>query len=127
VAGAASATVSASEATSSTTYTNLTTPGPQVTLTVPASGSVLIIVTAQITGSTGNAAGFMSVTVDGAIPLAVGDPSSLRVAGNNAVRASATALVTGLSPGSHTFSATYRLQGSGTATFSDRNIVVIPA
>ena len=83
--------------------------------------------TAQIQGSTGNAAGFMSTFVDGAVTQLVGDETSLRVAGNNAVRASATALVTGLSPGNHVFTAAYKLVGSGTATFAERNIVVIPS
>jgi hypothetical protein len=98
-----------------------------VTVTVPASGKVLVIVTAQVLGSTGNASGFMSVTVDGVTPLAVEDSNSLRVAGNNAIRASATSLLTGLTPGSHIFTSIYRLAGTGTATFSERNIVVIPA
>jgi hypothetical protein len=119
--------VSASESTSSTSYTNLATIGPTVTVTVPASGRVLVIVTAQINGSTGNAAGFMSVFIDGAVTLGVADATSLRVAGNNAVRASATSLITGLTPGTHTFTAAYRLAGTGTATFAERNIVVIPA
>jgi hypothetical protein len=119
--------VAASETTTSLTYTNLTTNGPSVAVTVPASGRVLVIVTAQISGSTGNAAGFMSVFIDGAVVLGVADATSLRVAGNNAVRASATSLFTGLAPGTHTFTAAYRLQGSGFATFAERNIVVIPA
>ena len=40
--------------------------------------------------------------------------NSLRVAGNDPVRASATALITGLTPGPHTFTAVYRSVGSGT-------------
>jgi hypothetical protein len=105
-------------------YTQLGT-GPSVTLTVPASGNVLVLLTAEITGSTGNAAGYMSVMIDGNQATAL-DINSLRVAGNNAVRATATALLTNLSPGSHTFTAVCKLVGSGTATFAARTITVIP-
>jgi hypothetical protein len=97
-----------------------------VTVTIPASGKALVILTGQLFGSTGNSAAFMSVAVSGATTVAASDANSLRVAGNDAVRASATALITGLTPGSNTFTAKYKQVGSGTATFSDRNIVVIP-
>ncbi len=123
--GVAGAVTEAAAATVSTTQTVYVTEpgGPSAVTTVPASGSVLVILTSEIVGSTGNAAGFMSVSVDGGPAL---DVNSLRVAGNNAVRASASALLTGLTPGSHTFTAMYKLQGTGTATFSSRTITVIP-
>jgi hypothetical protein len=103
--------------------------GPQVPLTLPVPGQgacpcrVLVILTAQINGSTGNAAGFMSVQVDNGIAV---DATSLRVAGNNAVRASATSLIPGLAAGPHTFTAVYKLVGSGTAFFAARTVTVIP-
>jgi hypothetical protein len=40
-------------------------------------------------------------------------------------RASATSVITGLTPGSNTFTAKYRITG-GTGTWRDRDIVVIP-
>jgi hypothetical protein len=48
------------------------------------------------------------------------------VAGNNAVRASATSLIPGLAAGSYTFRAEYKLVGAGTAFFGARTITVIP-
>ena len=82
-------------------------------------------VTSQIVGSTGQSVGFMKVEVDGVtIPF---DDNSLRVVGNDPVRASALALITGLTPGSHTFTAVYKHVGSGTSTFSARTITVIRA
>jgi hypothetical protein len=99
-------------------YTDLFTffgGGPQVTVTVPASGRVLVTVTAHVqptravataymsfasTGGSGN----VSASDDKALYVSHGDPSTLRFN----VRASATYLVTGLSPGAHTFTAKYR-------------------
>jgi hypothetical protein len=95
--------------------------GPSVTVTTDT--VALVFLTAEITGSTGNAAGFMSVSVDGGPAL---DMNSLRVAGNDAVRATAESLITGLTPGSHTFLAMYKLVGSGSVTFNARAITVIP-
>jgi hypothetical protein len=99
-----------------------------VTLTAPCPAGgcrALVILTAQTFGSTGNSAGFMTVELDNDITTAL-DANSLRVFGNDPIRASSTSLITGLSAGNHTFTAVYRQVGSGTATFSARNIVVIP-
>jgi hypothetical protein len=86
-------------------------------------------VTAQIFGSTGNSAGFMSVAASCAAPPnnAGSDANSLRVFANDPNRASATVLITGLTPGPCTFNSVYRNAGSGSSTFSVRNIVVIPS
>jgi len=45
--------------------------------------------------------------------------------GTNFTRASATSVITGLTPGSNTFTAKYRITG-GTGTWRDREIVVVP-
>jgi hypothetical protein len=98
--------------------------GPTATLTVTGN-KALVILTAQISGSTGQTAGFMNVEVDGVLPS--NDANSLRVFGNDPVRASSTALVTGLTPNvEHVFTAVYRNVGSGSSTFSARTITVIP-
>ena len=86
--------------------------------------SALVILTADINGSAiFDSAGFMSVSVDGLPAL---DTNSLRVEGPNPVRASVTTLITGLTPGSHTFTAMYKVVGVGQATFNARAITVIP-
>jgi hypothetical protein len=94
-------------------------------VTIPASGCALVIVTAGAFGSVGNSTAFMSFAVSGASTQAATDARALAVAGNDIVRASATSLVCGLTPGSNTFTAQYRVS-AGTATFSNRDIVVIP-
>jgi hypothetical protein len=100
--------VATSESTTSLTYTDLATPGPAVTVTVPASGKALEILTSALHGSTGGATAFMGVAVSGATAVAATDAQALEVAGNNEVRASATVLLTGLNPGSNTFTAKYK-------------------
>jgi hypothetical protein len=100
--------------------------GPKVQAVIPASGRVLVVLTGEL--STSNlfrtSSAFMSVSLDGSVAL---DTNSLRVSGNNPVRASVTLLLTGLTPGNTvTFEAVYKLVGSGTATFNARQITVIP-
>jgi hypothetical protein len=80
------------QTTTSLTYTDLTTVGPSVTLTLPAGATrTLVILTAVANGSIGNSTAFMSVAVTGASTVAASDANAFQVAGNNTVRASATA------------------------------------
>jgi hypothetical protein len=65
----------------------------------------------------------MSVSVDDGTAL---NMNSLRVTGDNPVGASVTVLLTGLTPGTHTFTAVYKLSGNGQAFFNARAITVIP-
>jgi hypothetical protein len=85
---------------------------------------VLIILTGELSGSNTNTTAFMSVSIDGSAAL---DTNSLRVTGSNPVRASVTVLLSGLTPGSRTFTAVYKMIGTGTATFNARQITVIPS
>jgi hypothetical protein len=64
--------------------------GPSVTVVVPPSGQVTLILTAEVSASAGGTA-FMSVALNGSIAL---DANSLRVTGNDPVRASITVLIT---------------------------------
>ena len=66
----------------------------------------------------------MSVSLDNSVAL---DTNSLRVTGNDPVRASVMVLISGLTPGlTVNFTAVYKKIGSG-ATFNARQITVIPA
>ena len=106
-----------------------------MTATVPASGNLVVILTGELSGNSSNNGGptstaFMSVSLNGSVAL---DANSLRVSGENPVRASITVLITNLTPGtSITFSAAYKSVtippgGTATATFNARQIIVIPA
>jgi hypothetical protein len=100
---------------------------------VPASGKLLVILTAEISGAdaaNGEAISiaYMSVSLNGSIAL---DANSLRATGENRVRASITVLITNLTPGvTIEFRAVYKnipLGASlGSARFNARQIIVIP-
>jgi hypothetical protein len=56
------------------------------------------------------------------------DSNAVILAGSALQRASATSVISGLTPGSNTFTAKYRNQGTGalTCSYQDRLIMVIP-
>jgi hypothetical protein len=117
--------VLAQQATTSTTYTDLATPGPAVTVVVPASGKALVSVTAGIQTTQGAALGYMSFAITGGTTRAANDATALNLLGNDFQKASAIFVVSGLTPGSTTFTAKYRTS-AGTSTFQNRSIWAIP-
>ena len=121
------ANVLTTQSTSSTTYTNLTTPGPSLTATTTAAGTALVVVNSYI-GVTGVAdaqsAGFVGVSIDGNTPA---DPldevlyfsvtsgsQPVGIAGNQ----SASVIISGLTPGQHTFEMVYKTVGGEEVNFS---------
>ncbi|SKI78031.1 Uncharacterised protein [Mycobacteroides abscessus subsp. massiliense] len=124
-----SGTVATVQGTSSTAYVDLTTPGPSVTLNVPASGEVTIDVSAAY--SSGGAAaqtGYMGCALSGANTRAATDATAAYgrtvTAGLFGTLARRIHL-TGLTPGTTTFKAVYKTS-TAAATFSDRHIIVEP-
>lgn len=120
-----SGTVATSQTTTSTSYTNLATIGPAATVTTGA--LALVIVSAAVSNTINNASSFMSYEVSGATTSVSNSSRALRfdgLAAGNVIRASAVSPMA-LTPGSNTFTAKYAV-GSGTGTFQDRSIVVIP-
>jgi len=126
------------EGTSSTTYTDLSTPGPGVTATVGASGVVDISVNCYvgIPGGSGSvqSLGAVGITIDGA-PISgvlneciyfantVTGPDAVGMASNQSFRGT----ITGLAPGvTHTFEMKYRMSGPGTVNFGNRFLLVEP-
>lgn len=126
--GAQSALVVTSEATASTTYVDLTTTTDSVTVTIGANGLALVVLSATSNESAGAATTFMSFAASGTNTIAAADAHSLQqgsISGIGNFQASWTYLATGLTAGSTTFKAKYRVS-TGTGTFSNRNIAVIP-
>jgi hypothetical protein len=127
-AGPQSGFVATLEATTSTTYADLTTTTDQVTVNVGPSGMVLVFLYGNIQNNA-VAFSYMSFAISGSNTLAAADnyAISLTIAsGNpNAGRIGTPFLVPGLSPGATTFKAKYRVT-AGTGTFADRRIAVIP-
>lgn len=115
------ATVNTAQTTVSTTYADLTTVGPSVTLTVPASGAVMVTLTAAVTPTNNNSA-FVGLAIDGTVPA--NDNQALAMTSTFG-QSTATYRVT-TTAGSHTFKAVYRVTGGAAATFAARNIVVTP-
>lgn len=130
------ATVAASQNTTSTTYVNLATTGPAVTVTIGASARVQIILSAVATAFNditvgGLLGGAMGFDASGANTATAADSQALffgiELAANKGsdFGASRLVLLEGLNPGSTTFTAKYRNRGLS-CNFRDRHIFVMP-
>ena len=101
-----------------------------MTVTIPASGNALVTLTLGSSTSATDLDCLMAFAVSGATTRVSSDAQSFRNPGRSVANAvhqgSATYLVTGLTAGSNTFTAQYRLGTAGTCTFLNRNIIVIP-
>ena len=121
-----SATVLTFESTTSTSFTDLTTSGPAVTLTTGT--TALITINSYCdndTGTLGNQQIHMGVAVSGATTLAASDDySASHRLGPNLVSISSTFKLTGLTAGSNTFTTKYRVAG-GNGRFQRRSITVV--
>jgi hypothetical protein len=121
------------ETTTSATFTDLTTAGPSVTITVPASGTVLVWQSSFLKNDTASDGAKVGLDISGASTVSASTNEtnfgglSLTNNANSAglsVECSKMFVVTGLTAGSTTFKMQYRRTVGGTATFADRVIVV---
>ena len=122
----ADAQVYTSESTSSNTYTNLTTTGPEVTLTTGT--KVLVILSCRFNNVLGGEPR-MSFAVSGATTTAASDTYSIfqNFTGethNASLQVSKASVVT-VTAGSNTFTAKYRSPDFSTRTWSNREIFVM--
>lgn len=128
--------VAASESTASTSKTSLTTPGPVVTLNIGSSGRALVMVGAYMQSSAAANAGYYGGAVYVDISGSTVQTNAVQLIKNQYAQSSATGfsetgsavqLVTGLNPGSTTFTCFY---SAGPAvistTFASRTLTVIP-
>ena len=119
--------VETSETTTSTSFADLATAGPAVTVTTGT--QALVHISAALENNTTDAFTIMSFAVSGATTLGASDVRSLIQDGvtgvGNVWRCGATIFLTGLTSGSNTFTCKYRVQ-SGTATIFAREIIVLP-
>lgn len=114
-----------SQSTSSTSYTNLTTSGPAVTVTTGT--RALVFMSARMSNSTDNAECWASVTVSGATTSAASDTRALSLEGAETSNTNAYGCFhyyDTLTAGSNTFTLQYKA-GSGTATFENRRLLVL--
>lgn len=122
------ATIGTSQTTTTTTYTDLATVGPAVTVTTGV--KALVMLGCMISNTNVGQGGRMSVDLTGssAIPAADGN-SVLAESGNanDAFQGSWTTIYSGgMVAGSNTWTAKYRLVGLGTASFSNRLVAIVP-
>jgi hypothetical protein len=124
------AVVATSETTTSSTYTNLATAGPAVAVVIGATGKALVSIHSAIANASFPLASYYGFAVSGASSIAASDSTAIGFTSTYAgagIRTGTTILVTGLSAGSTTFTAKYRMDpGVGPATFVDRRISVCP-
>lgn len=116
--------VATDQTTTSTSYTDLSTTGPAVTVTIGTSGLALAVWGAGL--YTTAARKSMSIAVSGATTTAASD--TYRIIKDDATfttTQSRSFLFTGLTAGSTTFTAKYNI-ASGTGNFFDRWLTVIP-
>lgn len=109
------ATVATSETTSSTTYANLATVGPQVTVTTGT--QALVFVSARIVQNTATASVLTSFAISGATTLAADDRYGCEwqpEGANRAWRGTSALMVFGLTTGSNTFTQQYRVSSGAT-------------
>jgi hypothetical protein len=126
VPASATATVATSQTSTATSYSDLATAGPAVTVTTGT--KALVIVTALISDNTSGRQTFVDFAVSGATTRAATDNTALLFeqtggSNNQELRASTSTIVT-LTAGSNTFTAKYKTSGS-TSTFANREIIVI--
>jgi hypothetical protein len=121
----ASATVATLQTTTSTSYTDLSTAGPAVTITTGTKALVLINSTLYKSNTGSN--GYVGFAVSGATTIAASDTTAMnwnnQAYSNN--RFSVSTRVTGLTAGSNTFTLKYRITGGGTGEYENREIIVI--
>lgn len=126
-AGVAVHEIATAQTTTSTTYTDLATVGPTVTLTTGT--KALIMFGADHGNNTANHAAWTSVAVSGATTLAASDAwSTLLVVSGISVpflTVSRVYLLTGLTAGSNTFTVKYKSETGSTSSFVRRSLVVL--
>jgi hypothetical protein len=121
----ATATVATGQTTTSTSYTDLATAGPAVTITTGT--KALILITSNIDNQQGNGQGHVGFAISGASSVSASDATALHYysGGIIALQYGAGYLVTGLTAGSNTFTLKYKSGNGSTQFFANRQITVL--
>lgn len=118
------ASVTTSQTTASTSYTDLGTIGP--TITVATGVKAIAFWTANITNTTDHEASLMSITISGATSVTAGDAISMHLRGpvSPLTQSAAKFAVYTLTPGNNTFTCKYRA-AAGTGAWGERALAII--
>lgn len=120
-----SATVATAETETGTSYGDVTTVGPAVTITTGT--RAMVFTNARVSNSTANANSAFSYAVSSATTISASDEWSTSLDGTTASdlnRMGGAHFVTNLTAGSNIFTMKYKVS-AGTATFADRHIIVM--
>lgn len=119
--------VNTTQGTTSTSYTDLETGGP--TLTVNTGSRCFVITSCGKESSVANGKAAMSWEISGATTRPADDQVANSISGCGLlgpIRSANFDLLTTLNPGENTFTCKYKSDSTGTATFRHRMIAVIP-
>lgn len=111
------------EATQETTYVDLPTIGPSVS--VVTGTQALVVMYCGMLNSSGSAA-WMSYEVSGATASTAADNRAIQLQSTGGQQIGAVILHNSLTPGLNTFTAKYRITSSGTGLFNRRTLSVQP-
>jgi hypothetical protein len=120
-------TITTSETTTSTAFADLTTLGPQVTVTCGTGAFCLALVNSLVANNTSGATSSVGFDITGATTLAASNiyVSLTTAAANQQATMGACRTIIGMTGGSNTFTMKY-VVGAGTGTFSRRHLTVLP-
>lgn len=120
------ATVNTQQGTSSTSYADLATVGPAVTIDVPASGAVRLSFSAEVENNTATQRTYIGFAISGATTTAAADATGAVMrqdTSGDPITIGRSLILEGLTPGSTTFTMKYRV-GGGTGDYLNRQINV---
>ena len=130
-ADAGTADVVALQTTTSGSYTDLSTVGPAVTLSLVNGQGCLVLIAARGSNSLGGTSGqaCFSFAVTGATSLAANDSNGVEshailTPGSQQQMSLRATWFVASATGSHTFTMKYKAQTGGTASFTERRIIV---
>lgn len=117
--------VSTGQTTTSTSYTDLSTVGPAVTLTTGT--KALIFITSNIDNQSNNGQGHIGFAISGATTVAASDDQALHYysSGTIGLQYGAAYYVSGLTAGSNTFTLKYKSGNGSTQYFARRMLTVM--
>lgn len=118
------AVVATQEDTASTTYVDLATVGPSVSVTLTEARQVIVLVKAQVLQVSTTDDVYMSFAASGATTVAASDASAVRHNGSGTAEAYASFGVVNCPIGTTTFTAKYRADG-GSGRFANRSIAAL--
>ncbi len=119
------AVVATQQDTTSTSYTDLSTVGPSRSVTLNEARTVIVLMKVDMLDATTADDVWVSFAASGATTISASDSRALRHNGSGGVQSYTAFEVVSLNAGTTTITMKYRVDGTGTGRFSNRNLAVI--